>query len=124
MQGSFHLGDWLIQPATSRITRDGQTVHVRAKVMDLLVFLAQRPGEVVSKDTLLEGVWGTDALSESALTRSMTELRQALDDDAERPTVIETIPKRGYRVIVPVQPVVSNRAIGHDTVSGDRWLAS
>ncbi len=73
--------------------------------MDLLVFLAQRQGQVVAKDALLDGVWGTDALSESALTRSITELRQTLEDDAERPNLIETIPKRGYRAIAPVRPV-------------------
>lgn len=105
MEGSFRLGDWLIQPDAGRVSRNGRTVRVRAKVMDLLVFLARHPGEVVSKDALLDGVWGTDALSESALTRSMTELRHALDDDAEQPTIIETIPKRGYRVIAPVEAV-------------------
>lgn len=104
MGGSFHLGDWLVQPETGRITKHGQTVRVRAKVMDLLVFLARRPGEVVSKDRLIEAVWGGEALSDSALTRSMAELRHSLDDDAERPTLIETIPKRGYRVIAPVYP--------------------
>jgi len=57
MQGSFRLGDWLIQPSLDRALRNGETVHVRAKVMDLLVFLAKHPGEVVSKDRLLEGVW-------------------------------------------------------------------
>lgn len=105
MQGSFRVGEWLVQPEAGRVTRHGHTVYLRAKVMDLLVCLAARPGQVISKDVLLQTVWGTDALSESALTRSMTELRQSLDDDAERPTVIETIPKRGYRVIAPVAEV-------------------
>ncbi len=108
MQGSFRLGDWLIQPSMCRVSKSGHTVHLRAKVMDLLVFLAQHPGEVVSKDRLLDGVWGTNALSESALTRSMTELRHALDDDADRPRLIETIPKRGYRVIAPVVPLAES----------------
>jgi DNA-binding winged helix-turn-helix (wHTH) protein/TolB-like protein/Tfp pilus assembly protein PilF len=105
MQGSFYLGDWLVQPSLDRISRNGETVHVRAKVMDLLVFLAQHQGEVISKDRLLQGVWGTDALSESSLSRSMAELRHALEDDADQPSLIETIPKRGYRVIGPVIPM-------------------
>lgn len=120
MQGSFRLGDWFVQPATGRLTRDGRTVRVRAKVMDLLVFLAQHPGEVLSKDALLDGVWGTEALSESVLTRSMTELRQSLDDDAEQPRVIETIPKRGYRVIAPVGPVTSEGPSATDGRPEDR----
>ncbi len=105
MQGDFRIGDRLIQPSLGRVIRKGSETRVRAKVMDLLVFLAQHPDEVLSKDRLLTGVWGTDALSESALSRSITDLREALQDDAERPTVIETIPKRGYRLIAPVSPI-------------------
>ena len=123
MQGDFRLGDWLIQPSLGRATRNGQTVHIRAKVMDLLVFLVQRPGEVISKDRLLDGVWGTDALSESALTRAMTELRHALDDDAERPRLIETISKRGYRVLAPVLPGDNNERTDESTLAPGqaRW---
>lgn len=101
----FLLADWLVQPGLSRISRAGQRVHVRAKIMDLLVYFAQRPDAVLSKDALLDGVWGTTDISESALTRSITELRQALGDDADRPSIIETISKRGYRLIAPVAPV-------------------
>jgi DNA-binding winged helix-turn-helix (wHTH) protein/tetratricopeptide (TPR) repeat protein len=101
-QDDFLLADWLVQPGLSRMSRGGQSVHVRAKVMDLLVYFAQRPDAVLSKDALLDGVWGTTDISESALTRSITELRQALGDDADRPSIIETISKRGYRLIAPV----------------------
>jgi eukaryotic-like serine/threonine-protein kinase len=101
----FLLADWLVQPGLSRMSRAGQSVHVRAKVMDLLVYFAQRPNEVLSKDALLDGVWGTTDISESALTRSITELRHALGDDADRPSIIETIAKRGYRLIAQVATV-------------------
>ena len=107
MQNSFRVGAWLVEPSLCRVARDDRTAQVRAKVVDLLVYFAQRPGEVISKDTLLRDVWGTDAITESVLTRTITELRSALDDDAEHPSIIETIPKRGYRLIAPVvsQPV-------------------
>ncbi len=105
MQGDFRLGDWLVQPALCRLSKDGRTVQVRAKVMDLLAYLAGRAGEVIPKDRLLDDVWGSQAISESALTRTVTELRQALGDDAEQPRLLETIPKRGYRLIGPVAPV-------------------
>ena len=104
-QHDFILADWLVQPGLSRISRAGQSTHVRAKVMDLLVYFAQRPNAVLSKDALLDGVWGTTDISESALTRSIAELRQALGDDADRPSIIETISKRGYRLIALVAPV-------------------
>src|SRR6476659_9973841 len=106
MQGDFRLGDWLVQPALCRLSKDGRTVQVRAKVMDLLAYLAARAGEVIPKDRLLDDVWGSQAISESALTRTVTELRQALGDDAEQPRLLETIPKRGYRLIAPVAPAL------------------
>jgi DNA-binding winged helix-turn-helix (wHTH) protein len=102
MQGDFRLGDWHVEPALGRASRDGQAVHLRAKVMDLLVCLARRPGDVISKDELLAEVWKTEFVTESALTRVITELRQAFGDDADHPRIIETIPKRGYRLIAPV----------------------
>ena len=75
--------------------------------MDLLVCLAGSPGVVISKETLLNEVWHTEAISESALTRTITELRQAVADDANQPWCLETIPKRGDRLIAPVRPVMS-----------------
>jgi len=59
MAVDFYLGDWLIQPTLNRATRDGRLVHLRPKVMDVLVVLSARPGAVLSKDALLEGAWGT-----------------------------------------------------------------
>lgn len=102
MKDDFLVSDWLVQPSLGRMSRGETTIALRAKVMDLLVFLAARPGEVLSKDALLDGVWGTEAISESALTKTITELRQAFDDPVVQPRVIETIPKRGYRLIAPV----------------------
>ncbi len=57
-RSDFQLGDWLVQPALCRLFKDGRTVQVRAKVMDLLTYLADRPSEVISKDRLLDDVWG------------------------------------------------------------------
>jgi Tol biopolymer transport system component/DNA-binding winged helix-turn-helix (wHTH) protein len=102
MHRDLRVAGWLVQPSLGRISKSGLTVQVRAKVMDLLVYFAQHPGEVVSKDVLLRDVWGTEAISESALTRTIAELRQALGDDVEQPSMLETIPKRGYRLIAPV----------------------
>ena len=95
MKGDFLLGDWLVQPSLGRLSLDGRTVQVRPKVMDLLVYLAGSPGSVISKETLLNEVWRTEAISESALTRTITELRQAMADDVDQPRFLETIPKRG-----------------------------
>ena len=101
----FRVGRWLVEPASCQLSIDGRSLHVRAKVMELLQYLATHPLEVVSKERLLDEVWGTTELSESALTRTVTELRQALGDEIAAPRFIETIPKRGYRLIAPVTRV-------------------
>ncbi len=108
MKGDFYLGAWLVQPSLRRVSLDGRSVQVRPKVMDLLVYLAGSQGSVISKDTLLNDVWGTTAISESSLTRTITELRSALGDDVDLPRFLETIPKRGYRLIAAVRPVAES----------------
>jgi DNA-binding winged helix-turn-helix (wHTH) protein len=107
----FLLDDWLVQPAQCWLSREGRTLQVRPKVMDLLTYLAVHAGEVVSKEQLLNDVWGTQAVSESALARTVTELRQALGDDADEPRLLETIPKRGYRLIGSVSTIPSAVAV-------------
>jgi Tol biopolymer transport system component/DNA-binding winged helix-turn-helix (wHTH) protein len=107
MKGDFYLGPWLVQPSLDRMSVEGRIVQVRPKVMDLLVYMAGSAGTVISKETLLNDVWGTEAISESALTRTITELRSAVRDDVDQPRFLENIPKRGYRLIAPVRPVAS-----------------
>ena len=77
MKRDFHLGPWLVQPSLDRLSLEGRIVQVRPKVMDLLVDLAGSAGTVISKETLLNEVWRTEAISESALPRTITELRSA-----------------------------------------------
>jgi TolB-like protein/tetratricopeptide (TPR) repeat protein len=72
--------------------------------MDLLVYLAEHPKQVVTKDQLLEDVWHQRFAAESVLSRSVADLRRLLDDEAQEPRVIETIPKRGYRLVAAVAP--------------------
>jgi len=126
MRSEFRVGDWLVQPDQCRLSSAGRIVQVRAKVMDLLTYLAARPGEVVSKEQLLHDVWGSRVVSESALTRTVTELRQALGDNAEAPHLLETIPKRRYRLIgsvVSVDPTLEP-AVSAQRVRRQRRLSA
>jgi DNA-binding winged helix-turn-helix (wHTH) protein len=112
----FRVGDWLVQPSLDRISCAGRTAHLRPKLMDVLVHLAEHAGEVLPKDDIIAAVWEQKFLAESVLTRSITELRHALGDDLETPRYIETITKRGYRLLAPVaeldepRPAVAGRA--------------
>ncbi|MGD8439388.1 MAG: transcriptional regulator [Holophagae bacterium] len=105
------MADWLVQPQLNRLTRaDGEAVQLEPKMMDVLVRLARTPGEVVSREALIDAVWPEVYISESVLTRAIAGLRRALGDDARRPRFIETISKRGYRLIVDVEtPVLGAR---------------
>jgi TolB-like protein/Flp pilus assembly protein TadD len=73
--------------------------------MEVLVCLAEHPGEPVSKEKLLQTVWADTFVGDSVLTRSISELRRVFEDEAKEPRVIQTIAKRGYRLVAPVTPV-------------------
>jgi DNA-binding winged helix-turn-helix (wHTH) protein len=101
--GSLELGEWLVQPDQNRISRPGASVQLEPRLMDVLVFFAERAGEVVSRDQLIEGVWKVEFITEWAITRAIAKLRRALGDLAGQPRYIETISKRGYRLLAPVK---------------------
>jgi DNA-binding winged helix-turn-helix (wHTH) protein len=100
---SFGLGDWLVEPALNRLSRGAEVVQLEPRAMDLLVFLARRPGEVLSRETLIDGVWQTRFVGEAVLRNTVAALRRALGDRADSPGYIETISKRGYRLIAEVK---------------------
>ncbi|WP_456428920.1 winged helix-turn-helix domain-containing protein [Rhodocaloribacter sp.] len=98
----FRVGAWVIEPEANRITGAGTSVRVEPKVMRVLLCLADRPGETLTREALLEAAWPGVVVEENALSRAVSRLRKVLRDDPRRPSVIETIPKMGYRLIAPV----------------------
>ncbi len=99
---SFTVGDWLVEPKACQISRGDTVEKLRPQLVDLLVCLARRPGEIVLKEEILAEVWSAQFIAESGLSRCIAELRQLLRDDAHAPRYIETVLKRGYRLIAPV----------------------
>src|SRR5579884_1890517 len=99
MPGEFHLGPWLVQPDLNTITRNDTLLRLEPKIMDVLVFLSERRGQVVPKEELIRGVWSDAFVTEDTLTRCIYELRKVLEDDVRHPTFIQTVPRRGYRLI-------------------------
>jgi len=102
MGARFRLGEWLVEPRLNRISRSDTEVQLETKAMDVLVLLARRAGEVVSHAELQDAVWQTEFVSYNTLAVRVSELREALGDDARDPRYIETIHKRGYRLIAEV----------------------
>jgi DNA-binding winged helix-turn-helix (wHTH) protein len=101
----FRLGDWQVLPDQNRIVRGQEKAHLEPRVMELLVHLCRHAGNVVSKHHIIDSVWHQQIVAESALSRCMAVLRRALGDDVGQPSYIETIPKRGYRVIAEVEGI-------------------
>jgi TolB-like protein/DNA-binding winged helix-turn-helix (wHTH) protein/tetratricopeptide (TPR) repeat protein len=103
MDDAFRIGTWLVQPNRNTLSYKGTTVRLEPKVMEVLVCLARLSGEPVSKHEFLKTVWPDTFVTDDVLTRSISELRRVLEDDAREPRFIETIPKRGYRLIARVE---------------------
>lgn len=103
----FRIEDCLVQPALNRIECGQETHQIEPRVMQVLICLAARPNEVLSRQTLFDVVWADSVVCEEALTRTISELRRVFRDDTKTPRVIETIRKGGYRLIAPVTPATS-----------------
>ncbi|HUG99742.1 MAG TPA: winged helix-turn-helix domain-containing protein [Gammaproteobacteria bacterium] len=107
LEQGFRLGGWHVQPQGGVLRRPwpaGSRRRVEPKVMRVLLELAARPRDFVSKAELFAAIWGRRPSSDDRLTRAVHALRQALDDDPQQPRYIETRNNVGYRLIAPVRP--------------------
>lgn len=93
---SFDEGSWALMVA-------GRRVPIEIKPLELLRALLRRAGNVVSKEELLDAVWPDVEVVEASLTTAIRKLRGALDDDRRRVHIIQTVPRIGYRLAVPVK---------------------
>ena len=119
----FHLNGCLVDTSLNRITSGTRTVQVEPKIMQVLLVLAEHAGEVVTRDDLMERVWPGVFVTDDALNRAIRELRRVFEDISHEPHVIETIRKRGYRLLPT--PVVEDVAVvsGTSVRSAERWHA-
>jgi adenylate cyclase len=101
----WQIREWCVEPAVNEIRREGETLRIEPKAMEVLVFLANRAGQVVSRDELLSALWPGVVVGDDALSQAVIKLRKALRDPAKSPQYIETIPKRGYRLIATAERI-------------------
>jgi DNA-binding winged helix-turn-helix (wHTH) protein len=105
----FHLGSITVEPLNGCIfDPDHESHHLAPKAIAVLIALAEGAPETVSREHLLDQVWGRRYVSDEVLTHAITELRHALGDDSAHPEYIETIPKCGYRLLKAVRPTDSS----------------
>lgn len=99
----FRFGDFEADRTAYRVTRDGKPVNLTPKLLDLLFCLLDKPGELVTKEALLDSVWPGANVTDNAMAQAVSDLREMLGDEAASPTYIKTISRRGYRFIAPVE---------------------
>ena len=117
MRDEFKVGEFRVAVKLNRISQNGHTTRIEPKVMQVLTCLAERPGEVVSKDVLMQTVWAETHVTDDVLTGCISTLRKVFRDSAREPNFIETIPKGGYRLIAPVHFANGNGAAATVAIS-------
>jgi DNA-binding winged helix-turn-helix (wHTH) protein/TolB-like protein/Tfp pilus assembly protein PilF len=117
----YEFGPYRIETGERLLHRGEELVPLPPKVAETLLVLVQNAGRMVDKNDLLKAVWPDTFVEEGALTRNISLLRKTLGDAGDNPTFIETIPKRGYRFVAPVQSVapgpIRPRAAEFDHIS-------
>src|SRR5579864_1419614 len=106
------FGAYLVDLAAGQVLKNGSRIRLQQKPLRVLALLAERRGQVVTREELKKHLWPEDTFVdfETGLNTAVSKLRDALSDSAETPRYIETIPRRGYRFICPVEFVNGHRA--------------
>jgi transcriptional activator of cad operon len=100
---NLQIGAWQVDPASGRISREGETFRLETRTLRLLLCLARRAGQVVSLDDVLSEVWPGVAVSQDSVYQAVASLRRQLGDDPKQPAYIETVPRLGYRMVATVR---------------------
>ena len=98
------IGAWRVDPAVDEISKDGHTVKLERRAMQILMCLAQARGQPVSVEELLDRVWAGLVVTPDSVYHGVASLRRVLDDDPRAPLYIANVPRRGYRLVAPVLP--------------------
>src|SRR6202795_2983637 len=117
------FGPYLVDLTAGEVRKNGSRIRLKEKPLRVLGLLAERQGPVVTREELKKHLWPEDTFVdfETGLNTAVSKLRDALSDSAEAPRYIETIPRRGYRFISPVE-VVNGRHPAASNSGNDQWL--
>ena len=110
----WQIGEWHADPSDDSLTRDGATVKIEPRVMQLLVALAEAAPQVVSIERLLTEVWSGVVVGSASVYQSISQLRKILGDTEAEPRYIETVARKGYRLIAPVSRLQSPGVAAND----------
>src|SRR6185436_6592473 len=104
---SYQFGPFFVDRIRYRVVRDDAVVELTPQLLDLLLHLLDNAGALITKEQLLDALWPGANVTDNALAQAVSELRQALGDDAGAPQFIKTVARKGYRFIAPVEKVDS-----------------
>jgi DNA-binding winged helix-turn-helix (wHTH) protein/Tfp pilus assembly protein PilF/TolB-like protein len=107
LREGFSLGAILVYPKKCVVVKQQEHHHVSRKAMEVLFALACNAGKVVSRHALTEYIWGEGQVSSSKLSHYIGELRHLFEDHKEHPVFIQTLPRKGFRLLVPAMPLES-----------------
>jgi Tol biopolymer transport system component/DNA-binding winged helix-turn-helix (wHTH) protein len=101
----LRFGVFELDPRAEELRKKGMKIRLQGQPVEILVMLLEHPGEIISREELQKKLWPADTFVdfEQGLNNAIKRLRAALDDDAESPHFIETLPRRGYRFIASVE---------------------
>jgi TolB-like protein/DNA-binding winged helix-turn-helix (wHTH) protein len=99
----YRFDDFLVDPETWKLCKNGDEVHLEPIVLKLLIHLISHRDRLVTRQELMDTVWGDTVISESALSKAVARLRKALDDDSAAPRYLETVHSQGYRFVAAVE---------------------
>ncbi len=102
----LRIGDWRLDIQQGTLSLGPRTERLEARTLRLLAYLANRAGETVSMEELLDNVWSGVVVTQDSVYQAVTALRKLLGDDARNPQYIVTVPRLGYRLLAPVTPWV------------------
>src|SRR6266536_620537 len=99
-----HFEDFALDRNACRLSRNGEIVRLERIPLELLCLLVERRDQIVTRAEILDRIWGTGVFidSENAINTAVRKIRRALNDDADAPRFIVTIPAKGYRFIASV----------------------
>jgi DNA-binding winged helix-turn-helix (wHTH) protein len=98
----FYLDEWFVEPQLGRVSKDEKIVQLEPKIMEVLVHLAENQGKTIKKEQFFNLVWADVNVTEHVLSRAISELRRVFRDNPQNPRFIQTVPKIGYRLIMPI----------------------
>lgn len=112
---AYPIGEWTFHPGRNELARGGERRQLEDRAARTLGYLFRKNGEPASKDELIAAVWDGRSLSEHTVAVVISDLRKALDDDVKNPRYIQTVAKRGYRLLVQQAPAASPAATPRGT---------